>query len=90
MLDDENKIRVVQKINSPDDRKKFVVGQVLFENGKGSVVDEYGRSESMYYIVDEDQFRLEILSSHTQHLAQPASGERERNRDNADGTGGKV
>ena len=44
--------------------------QFLFENGKGSVVDEYGRPEPMDYIVDEEQFRLETLSSHTQYLAQ--------------------
>ncbi|CEG71396.1 hypothetical protein RMATCC62417_07143 [Rhizopus microsporus] len=44
--------------------------QSLFENGKGSVVDKYGRPESMDYIVDEEQFRLETLSSHTQYLAQ--------------------
>ncbi|CEG75259.1 hypothetical protein RMATCC62417_10332 [Rhizopus microsporus] len=44
--------------------------QLLFENGKGSVVDEYGRPEPMDYIVDEEQFRLETLSSHTQYLAQ--------------------
>ena len=36
--------------------------QFLFENGKGSVVDEYGRSEPMGYIVDEEQFCLETLS----------------------------
>ena len=39
--------------------------QSLFENGKGSVVDKYGRPEPMDYIVDEEQFRLETLSSHT-------------------------
>ncbi|ORE04358.1 hypothetical protein BCV72DRAFT_313114 [Rhizopus microsporus var. microsporus] len=44
--------------------------QFLFENGKGSVVDEYGRPEPMNYIVDEEQFRLEMLNSHTQYLAQ--------------------
>ncbi|KAG1147090.1 hypothetical protein G6F37_009566 [Rhizopus arrhizus] len=44
--------------------------QFLYENGKGSVVDEYGRAEPMDYIVDEEQFRLETLSSHTQYLAQ--------------------
>ncbi|KAI8361788.1 hypothetical protein EDC96DRAFT_565916 [Choanephora cucurbitarum] len=32
----------------------------LFENGQGSVVDEYGRPEPMDYIVDEEQFRLEF------------------------------
>ncbi|KAG1001503.1 hypothetical protein G6F57_014867 [Rhizopus arrhizus] len=44
--------------------------QFLYENGEGSVVDEYGRPEPMDYIVDEEQFRLETLSSHTQYLAQ--------------------
>ncbi|CEG70119.1 hypothetical protein RMATCC62417_06068 [Rhizopus microsporus] len=44
--------------------------QFLFENGKGSVVDEYGKPESMDYIVDEGQISLETLSSHTQYLAQ--------------------
>ncbi|KAG1137718.1 hypothetical protein G6F37_010968 [Rhizopus arrhizus] len=44
--------------------------QFLFENGKGSVVDRYGGPEPMDYIVDEEQFRLETLSSHTQYLAQ--------------------
>ncbi|CEP19673.1 hypothetical protein [Parasitella parasitica] len=44
--------------------------QFLYENEKGSAVDEYGRSEPMDYIVDEEQFRLETLSSHTQYLAQ--------------------
>jgi hypothetical protein len=44
--------------------------QSLYENGKGSVVDEYGRPKPMDYIVDEDQFRLETLSSHTQYSAQ--------------------
>ncbi|KAG1140234.1 hypothetical protein G6F37_007192 [Rhizopus arrhizus] len=44
--------------------------QFLYENGEGSVVDEHGSPKPMYYIVDEDQFRLEALSSHTQYLAQ--------------------
>ena len=53
--------------------------QFLFENGKGSVVDEYGRPEPMDYIVDEEQFRLETLTSHTQYLAQlPLESEKER------------
>ena len=60
--------------------------QFLFENGKGSVIDEYGRPEPMDYIVDEEQFCLETLSSHTQYLAQlPLGG-----RDNADRKGGKT
>lgn len=52
--------------------------QFLFENGKGSIVDEYGRPEPMDYVVDEEQFRLETLSSHTQYLAQlPLESEKE-------------
>ncbi|CEG82099.1 hypothetical protein RMATCC62417_16221 [Rhizopus microsporus] len=52
--------------------------QFLFENGKGSVVDKYGRPEQMDYIADEEQFRLETLSSHTQPLAQlPLGSEKE-------------
>jgi hypothetical protein len=44
--------------------------QLLYENGKGSVVDEYGRPEPMDYMVDEEQFCLETLSSHIQYLTQ--------------------
>ncbi|KAG1151437.1 hypothetical protein G6F37_001754 [Rhizopus arrhizus] len=52
--------------------------QFLYENGKGSVVDEYDRPEPMDYIVDEEQFRLETLSSHIQYLAQlPLESEKE-------------
>lgn len=42
----------------------------MFENEKDSVVDEYGMSEPMDYIVNEKKFCLESLSSHTQYLAQ--------------------
>ncbi|KAG1057201.1 hypothetical protein G6F43_000955 [Rhizopus delemar] len=50
----------------------------LFENGKGSVVDEYGRPKPMDYIVNEEQSRLETLSSHTKYLAQlPLESENE-------------
>ncbi|EIE81764.1 hypothetical protein RO3G_06469 [Rhizopus delemar RA 99-880] len=52
--------------------------QFLFENGKGSVVDEYDRPGPMDYTVDEEQFRLETLSSHTQYLARlPLEREKE-------------
>jgi hypothetical protein len=48
----------------------------FYKNGKGFVIEEYGRPELMDYIVDEDQFRLETLSSHVQHLAQkPPEGD---------------
>ncbi|KAI9271905.1 hypothetical protein BDA99DRAFT_602624 [Phascolomyces articulosus] len=53
--------------------------QFLYENGKGSVVDEYGKPEPMDYIVDEEQFRLQTSSSHTQYLVQqPLESEKER------------
>ncbi|KAL1932186.1 hypothetical protein VTP01DRAFT_9242 [Rhizomucor pusillus] len=52
--------------------------QFLFENGKDSAVDEYGRPEPTDCIVDEEQFRLETLSSLTQYLAQlPLKSEKE-------------
>ncbi|EPB81423.1 hypothetical protein HMPREF1544_11858 [Mucor circinelloides 1006PhL] len=37
---------------------------------KGSAVDEYSWPEPIDYIVEEEQFRLETLSSHTQYLDQ--------------------
>ncbi|EIE82500.1 hypothetical protein RO3G_07205 [Rhizopus delemar RA 99-880] len=37
---------------------------------KGSAIDEYSKPEPMDYIVDEEQFCLETLNSHTQYLAQ--------------------
>ncbi|KAL1928962.1 hypothetical protein VTP01DRAFT_2021 [Rhizomucor pusillus] len=43
--------------------------QFLYEDGKDAVVDEYGRPEPMDYIVDEEQYRLETLSSYTQYLS---------------------
>jgi hypothetical protein len=64
--------------------------QFLFENGKGSVVDEYGRPEPMDYIVDEEQFRLETLSSHYTIFSSTASGEREKDRCNAGRKEGKA
>jgi hypothetical protein len=44
--------------------------QFLYEDGKGTVVDEYGRPEPMDYIVDEEQYRLETLSSYSQYLSK--------------------
>ncbi|KAL1926630.1 hypothetical protein VTP01DRAFT_5525 [Rhizomucor pusillus] len=42
--------------------------QLLYENGKGTVVDEYGKPEPMDYVVDEEQYALETVSSYTQYL----------------------
>lgn len=43
--------------------------QFLYEDGKGTVVDECGRPEPMEYIVDDEQYRLEALNSHTRYLS---------------------
>ncbi|KAL0086083.1 hypothetical protein F4703DRAFT_1928519 [Phycomyces blakesleeanus] len=51
--------------------------QFMFENKKGSVVDKYGRSEPMNYIVDEEQFRLETLISHTKYNPSALKSEKE-------------
>ncbi|CEG79839.1 hypothetical protein RMATCC62417_14255 [Rhizopus microsporus] len=44
--------------------------QFLYEDAKKTVADEYGRPEPMDYIVDEEQYRLETLSSYTQYLSK--------------------
>ncbi|KAI9030174.1 hypothetical protein CLU79DRAFT_695223, partial [Phycomyces nitens] len=41
--------------------------QLLFVNGKGVVGNKHSRPESMYYIINKEQFFLEMLSSHTQY-----------------------
>ncbi|KAL1931697.1 hypothetical protein VTP01DRAFT_9840 [Rhizomucor pusillus] len=40
----------------------------FYEEGQGNVVDEYGRPEPMDYLVDEETYVLETVSSHTQYL----------------------
>ncbi|CEP13597.1 hypothetical protein [Parasitella parasitica] len=67
-------------MNSLEDENKIYIGtignymtlsiQFLYENGAGSAVDEYGWLEPIDYIVDEEQFCLKTLSSHTQYLDQ--------------------
>ena len=42
--------------------------QILYEDGHGNAVDEYGRPEPMDYIIDEERYALETVSSHTQYL----------------------
>lgn len=71
--------------------------EFLYENGKGSVVHEYGRSEPMYSIqwtllLMRSNFRLEILSSYTPYWAQlPSSPPRRVNdRDSASGKGSEA
>jgi hypothetical protein len=43
--------------------------QFLYEDGNGMVVDECGRPEPMDYIVDEEQYALETVSSYTQFMS---------------------
>ncbi|CEI94898.1 hypothetical protein RMCBS344292_09101 [Rhizopus microsporus] len=42
--------------------------QIFYEDRHGNAVDEYGRPEPMDYIIDEERYALEIVSSHTQYL----------------------
>ncbi|KAL1936279.1 hypothetical protein VTP01DRAFT_413 [Rhizomucor pusillus] len=42
--------------------------QFSYEGGQGNIVDENGRPEPMDYIIDQGQFALETISSHTQYL----------------------
>lgn len=42
--------------------------QIFYEDGHGNAVDEYGRSEPMDYIIDEERYALETVSSHIQYL----------------------
>ncbi|KAL4205790.1 hypothetical protein AB4K20DRAFT_1952953 [Rhizopus microsporus] len=42
--------------------------QIFYEDRHGSAVDEYGRPEPMDYIIDEELYALETVSSHTQYL----------------------
>jgi hypothetical protein len=43
--------------------------EYLYKDRKGTVVDEYGRPEPMYYTVEEEQYCIEKLSSYTQCLS---------------------
>ncbi|KAL1931894.1 hypothetical protein VTP01DRAFT_8950 [Rhizomucor pusillus] len=49
-----------------------MTAQFLYEDGQGNVVDENGTPEPMDYIVNQEQFALETISSHTQYLQKPA------------------
>ncbi|KAL1929229.1 hypothetical protein VTP01DRAFT_2288 [Rhizomucor pusillus] len=42
--------------------------QFFYEDGQGVVVDEHGRPEPMDYIVDEEQYALETVSSYSHYL----------------------
>ena len=49
------------------------MAQFFYEDGKGNAVDENGRPEPMDYIVDQNVFALESLTSHTEYLQNAAS-----------------
>ncbi|CEI87397.1 hypothetical protein RMCBS344292_01812 [Rhizopus microsporus] len=49
--------------------------QFLYEDGQGNVVNKNGRSEPMDYIVDQEQFALETISSHAQYLQKKPAEE---------------
>ncbi|CEI98545.1 hypothetical protein RMCBS344292_12652 [Rhizopus microsporus] len=42
--------------------------QIFYEDRHGNAVDEYGRPEPMNYIIGEERYALETVSSHTQYL----------------------
>ncbi|ORE11282.1 hypothetical protein BCV72DRAFT_191676, partial [Rhizopus microsporus var. microsporus] len=42
--------------------------QIFYEDGHGNAVDAYGRPKPMDYIIDEERYALETVSSHTQYL----------------------
>ncbi|ORE02121.1 hypothetical protein BCV72DRAFT_319308 [Rhizopus microsporus var. microsporus] len=42
--------------------------QIFYEDRHGNAVDHYGRPEPMDYIIDEERYALEAVSSHTQYL----------------------
>ncbi|KAI7849801.1 hypothetical protein BDC45DRAFT_447970, partial [Circinella umbellata] len=42
--------------------------QFFYEDGQGNAVDENGRPEPMDYIVDQNLYALESLTSHTEYL----------------------
>ncbi|KAG1171493.1 hypothetical protein G6F70_006942 [Rhizopus microsporus] len=42
--------------------------QIFYKGGHSNTVDEYGRPEPMDYIIHEERYALETVSSHTQYL----------------------
>ncbi|KAI8060426.1 uncharacterized protein B0P05DRAFT_574784 [Gilbertella persicaria] len=46
---------------------------LLYEDGHGRVVDENDGPEPMGYIVDQNEFIVEIIATHTEYLKTTAS-----------------
>ncbi|ORE14700.1 hypothetical protein BCV71DRAFT_186751, partial [Rhizopus microsporus] len=49
--------------------------QFSYKDEQGNIVDENGRPEPMNYIVDQEQFALETISSHAQYLRKKPAEE---------------
>ena len=47
----------------------------LYEDGHGNVIDENGSSEPMDYVVDQNEFIVEIIATHTDYLKHAVSNE---------------
>ncbi|KAG1447277.1 hypothetical protein G6F46_011016 [Rhizopus delemar] len=47
----------------------------LYEDGHGNVVDEKGGPEPMDYIVDENEFVVETLATHSEYMQTTSSSE---------------
>ena len=47
----------------------------LFEDGHGNVVDENGGPDPMEYIVDQDEFVVEAIATHSEYVKNTASSE---------------
>ncbi|EIE90704.1 hypothetical protein G6F46_005139 [Rhizopus delemar] len=47
----------------------------LFEDGHGNIVDENGGPEPMEYIVDQNEFIVKTIATHTEYLKNTGSGE---------------
>jgi hypothetical protein len=47
----------------------------LYEDGHGNVIDENGGPEPMDYIVDRNEFIVEMIATHTDYLENAASSE---------------
>ncbi|KAL1928080.1 hypothetical protein VTP01DRAFT_2996 [Rhizomucor pusillus] len=68
MYHNRSSMHVWPILHATFNRRPFAVIFVFYEDGQCNAVDEYGRPEFMGYIVDEEQYALETLSSYTQYL----------------------
>ncbi|KAG1051241.1 hypothetical protein G6F43_006537 [Rhizopus delemar] len=50
----------------------------LYEDGHGNVIDENGDPEPMDYIVDQNEFIVETIATHTEYLRTTVPNESSR------------